>query len=79
MCHLYKGRSKAQSAKEESAVPFSEPIQTRNESQQIEAQKMANELLEELFGSLDALILADDTSEEDKRKELYARPASVFA
>jgi hypothetical protein len=40
---------------------------------------MADEPLAELFGSLDALILAGDAAEEDKRKELYAMAASVFA
>jgi len=80
MCHLYKGSSKAQSAKEESAVPLSEPVQTRNERQETEAQEMADdELLRELLRGLDALIQSDDAAEEDKRKELYAIAASVFA
>ena len=65
--------------KEESAVPFSEPTQTRNEIQQIEAQNVADELSRELFGDLDDLILSGDAAEEDKRKELYAIAASVFA
>jgi hypothetical protein len=65
--------------KEESAVPFSEPTQTRNEIQQIEAQNVADELSRELFGDLDDLILSDDAAEENKRKELYAIAASVFA
>ena len=60
-------------------MALSEPPQTRSESQGIEAQKMADEPLAELFGSLDALILAGDAAEEDKRKELYAMAASVFA
>jgi hypothetical protein len=80
VCTLFIRVGAKKIAKEESAVPFSEPTQTRNERDQLEAQEMADdELWGELFGSLDALILSDDAAEEDKRKELYAIAASVFA
>jgi hypothetical protein len=60
-------------------VLFSEPTQASNESREIEGQKVTGEPLEELFGGLDALMLSDDGVEEDKRKELYAIAASVYA
>jgi hypothetical protein len=79
VCTLFIRVGAKKFAKEESAVPFSDPTQTRNQRDQTEAQEMADDLLGELFGSLDALILSDDAAEEDKRKELYAIAASVFA
>jgi hypothetical protein len=60
-------------------VPFSEPIQSRNERQEIEAQNVTEQLLEELFGGLEDSILSGNTAQEDKRKELYTIAASVFA
>jgi hypothetical protein len=65
--------------KEESAVLSSEPTQTRNERQEVEAQNAVHDLLRELLGGLDDAILPDDAAEEDERKELHAIAASVFA
>jgi hypothetical protein len=64
---------------EESAVPFSEPTQTRNESQETKGQNTTDELLRELLDGLNNAIVPGDAAEEDKRRELYAIAASVFA
>ena len=42
--------------KEERAVPSSEPTQTRNQSQEAEAQNVTAELVRELVGALDDAI-----------------------
>ena len=60
-------------------MPSSEPTQTRNERQEVEAQDVTHELLRELLNGLNDAILPDDAAEEDERKELYAIAASVFA
>ena len=57
----------------------SQPNQTTSERQETQAPKIGDELFRELFDGLDDLILQGDAPEEDKRKELYAIAASVFA
>jgi hypothetical protein len=61
-------------------VLSSQPTQTTSERQETQAPKIGDELFRELFDGLDDLILQEgDAPEEDKRKELYAIAASVFA
>ena len=79
VCALYIRVGAKKPVEEESEVSFSEPTQASNESREIEGHKVTGEPLEELFGGLDALMLSDDAAEEDKRKELYAIAASVYA